>query len=431
MLSAYVQEHFANPRNLGVLEDADAVGLAGIPGQGPFMQMFLRMEGTKIALARFKLESRSFNMIPSRKIWCAAQILFHFTLSVYCMFANQCYNLMCGGSCTTMGSNSAYIVVDLGDLGGGRSEASDMNQASEVVGGSNNHSNAMFHAFYWKQGRMRQLNSGSYAYSTAMSVTEDDTIVGIIISLTDVLPVIWRGNQLHKLPLLPKCYGGTADGVNSSGIVVGTLSRKEPLGQIACMWQAGRAINLPVPKGNLVARARRINASGIIIGDFQVSVASGKAFQFVPRACLWKNGMFVDLMPGQRVLSQANGINDIGTIVGEIEKLPILGNHIHRAFLYKQGKIQILGVLPGDNYSVATAINNVGQIVGRSSNTKSESRTTRAFLWSNGRMVDLNALIQRASGWRLNDAVAINDHGEIAGTGMLHDTLHAFLLKPR
>ncbi len=53
MLSAYVQAHFENPRNLGILEDADAVGLAGISGQGPFMQMYLRMEGEKITQACF------------------------------------------------------------------------------------------------------------------------------------------------------------------------------------------------------------------------------------------------------------------------------------------------------------------------------------------------------------------------------------------
>ncbi len=53
MVSAYVQEHFANPRNIGALEDADAVGLAGVPGQGPFMQMFVRMEGGKVVEAHF------------------------------------------------------------------------------------------------------------------------------------------------------------------------------------------------------------------------------------------------------------------------------------------------------------------------------------------------------------------------------------------
>lgn len=53
MVSAYVQDHFANPRNIGTLENADAIGLAGIPGQGPFLQMFLRMEAGRIAEARF------------------------------------------------------------------------------------------------------------------------------------------------------------------------------------------------------------------------------------------------------------------------------------------------------------------------------------------------------------------------------------------
>ena len=53
MVSAYVQDHFANPRNIGTLVNADAMGLSGIAGQGPFMQMFVRMEFGKIVEARF------------------------------------------------------------------------------------------------------------------------------------------------------------------------------------------------------------------------------------------------------------------------------------------------------------------------------------------------------------------------------------------
>jgi hypothetical protein len=33
------------------------------------------------------------------------------------------------------------------------------------------------------------------------------------------------------------------------------------------------------------------------------------------------------------------------------------------------------------------------------------------------------------SGWELNIAQAINDRGEIAGTGTIHGASHAFLLK--
>ena len=54
MLSQAIQEHFANPRNIGSLPNADVIGYEGIPGQGPYMALFLRMQSETIAEARFE-----------------------------------------------------------------------------------------------------------------------------------------------------------------------------------------------------------------------------------------------------------------------------------------------------------------------------------------------------------------------------------------
>ncbi len=45
-------------------------------------------------------------------------------------------------------------------------------------------------------------------------------------------------------------------------------------------------------------------------------------------------------------------------------------------------------------------------------------------------MVDLNTLIGPASGWILNSANAINDLGQITGTGTFDGVNRAFLLTP-
>ena len=58
--TANALDHFANPRNAGALEGADLVGTAGTPGQGPHVQMFVKLGGagdgnsTTIADIRFK-----------------------------------------------------------------------------------------------------------------------------------------------------------------------------------------------------------------------------------------------------------------------------------------------------------------------------------------------------------------------------------------
>lgn len=52
--SDVLMDHFTYPRNSGALEAPDRVGLAGSPGQGPFMSLHLRLEGRTVAAARFQ-----------------------------------------------------------------------------------------------------------------------------------------------------------------------------------------------------------------------------------------------------------------------------------------------------------------------------------------------------------------------------------------
>ena len=47
-----------------------------------------------------------------------------------------------------------------------------------------------------------------------------------------------------------------------------------------------------------------------------------------------------------------------------------------------------------------------------------------------GSMVDLNTLIDPASGWLLMDARGINDSGQITGFGTIGGQTHAYLLSP-
>lgn len=55
---------------------------------------------------------------------------------------------------------------------------------------------------------------------------------------------------------------------------------------------------------------------------------------------------------------------------------------------------------------------------------------TRAFLWERGKMTDLNTLIPRGSGWKLTEAIDINDRGQIVGMGQFRGVEQAFLITP-
>ena len=52
--SAKVIDHFMNPRNMGELAEADAVGTVGSPACGDMMDIYLKVEDDKIVNASFK-----------------------------------------------------------------------------------------------------------------------------------------------------------------------------------------------------------------------------------------------------------------------------------------------------------------------------------------------------------------------------------------
>src|SRR5262249_58040974 len=89
-----------------------------------------------------------------------------------------------------------------------------------------------------------------------------------------------------------------------------------------------------------------------------------------------------------------------------------------------------LGILPGGTNSSAQGINNLGQIVGYSYTTRLGD--AHAFLWSDATgMLDLNDLLPSDSGWTLQGATAIDDHGDITGYGTNpQGNLSGFILVP-
>ncbi len=98
--------------------------------------------------------------------------------------------------------------------------------------------------------------------------------------------------------------------------------------------------------------------------------------------------------------SKATAINEVGQIVGTSA---LNGDWVSHAFLYQAGQMIDLGPLGGLN-SEAHDINDLGQVVGLSGTFPSGSG---AFLYSDGVMTDLGI-----SG----HPYAINNTGEVAGS---------------
>ena len=122
----------------------------------------------------------------------------------------------------------------------------------------------------------------------------------------------------------------------------------------------------------------------------------------------------------------ANWISDSGLIVGSAD---FPGDQIHHAALWSDGVMTHLGTVGPDPCSRGLAINSKGQIVGGSSDCNT---FLHAYIWEDGGpMIDLNTFVPPGSDLTLTLATFINEHGVIAGNGVLSNgDTHAFVLIP-
>lgn len=108
-------------------------------------------------------------------------------------------------------------------------------------------------------------------------------------------------------------------------------------------------------------------------------------------------------------------INDSGHIVGSIG---LSGTTRHAFVTYNPaGKARDLGVLHGGTNSYANAINDSDDVVGAVA--MSSGVPSRAVIWHNGAIADLNTRVVNLGSYVLKDAKDINDHGWIVGTAFL------------
>jgi MYXO-CTERM domain-containing protein len=298
-----------------------------------------------------------------------------------------------------------YTVAPVGDLGGSASMPFGVNNAGQVVGYAytpTNHTNA-----YLSQ-------NGS-------------------------------ATSLH--PADPRAGNSEAHGINESGAVVGQVSFQNGPTRAAVFSNNG--VQMLGTLGGVNSYGNAINANGQVAGD--ADAASGSRHGFVTDA----NGNLVDIGPlNGGGSSSANAINDLGAVTGYAE---VNGQGDYRAYIYANGSMQTLATL-GGNYAQGYAINNAGMVAGYSflagdvvshaflyangvlldlggfggydgyatgineagdvvGTANNGSSQYHAFLYSGGKLQDLNDLIDSSLGWTLTYAGDINDKGQIAARG--------------
>ena len=208
-----------------------------------------------------------------------------------------------------------------------------------------------------------------------------------------------------------------SSGINDRDQVVGTSYRRTMNCYRGFLWQNGAMIDIGgfLPTGETLPDD--INNAGLIVGS--------SATASYEQPFLYENGTMTQLpiLPGY-VRGAADAISPNGNIAGTCRKDYYFDC---QATAWIGGRTYALGTL-GQSASRALDVNDMGQVVG--SVGQNDSSPVAAFLWQDGTMYDLNTLVLDGSGYVVRQAYAINNAGQIVGTARYNNQTRAVLLTP-
>jgi len=307
---------------------------------------------------------------------------------------------------------SAEPVYTVTVVAGAGSVASDLNNLGQVVGRLDS-GGGTYHGFLYDGSTLADLGTLAGGSSTATGINDSGVVVGNSWTDFSYQAFTYAGGALTPLALPGN---NVAEGINNAGVIVGTAQFLDGDGFYApraVIYDHGVVTNLGLLPGNGEgSSAIAINSAGKVVGTGDVEGPPNRPAD----PFLYADGVMQNLGNFGGIYGVAWSINDHDQIVGSTgaEYIPGSGNlYPYRAFLYDASGLHDLGTLIEDGNSSAFDINNLGQIVG----SAQTSGGFLATLYVDGAVKLLNSLIDPASGWSIVESTAINDLGQIAGTG--------------
>ena len=304
-----------------------------------------------------------------------------------------------------------YRLVALGALGAGGGRPTAINRAGWVAGFAAIRG-GVNHAFLSRDERMRDLGAlPGLPTSMAAGINDAGTVVGLSRGprLSDASDAwVWRQGHFKDLGRTLDSRRSGATAINSSGWVVGWFVTRSGKQQ-GFLWAAGKMRKLPLEiaigvnnRGEVVGMHGEDGA--LVRGGGATAIGLDEKKSFVPSA-----------------------VNDAGEMAGQL-----WGKS--GAYLYSAGHVSRLE-RGGFVASAAHGINNKGDVVGYAILKKPTNGLVvegHGVLWRGDRIIDLNDAVVGRRRWVVEDAVAINDRGQIACSGYLvgRQVSEALLLTP-
>jgi probable HAF family extracellular repeat protein len=254
---------------------------------------------------------------------------------------------------------TAAMVTDLGSIGGPVSSALDINDSGQVVGWARTMTGVQ-HAFLFSNGSMTDIGAGFGPFdNVANGINSSGAVVGTLFgTLGGPVGLLWTGSgpqflmvAVGRIP--PDPTVGLA--INDSGDVCGTFFQPGALspGPIGMVWVNGLA-----QRGAHEGTPVDINSSGFVVGDMARWTPTGLGlFHTVP-------------VPPPASTGYSGGeslaLNDHGYVVGSISLTSGPGSPAERAYLWdgsSPNSVEI-GVLLFGNNSRAEDINELTFVAG-------------------------------------------------------------------
>jgi uncharacterized membrane protein len=259
------------------------------------------------------------------------------------------------------------------------------------------------HAMTWT------ADAGIVVLSTSLVVTARDVNdAGLVVGTISNLPATWFNGAFTQLPGLGTCLQGSARAINESGTVAGALTQSGCPATVVT-WQ-GNAIT-PTVAPPAAKEPVAITERGAIAGW------GATGFDFTTmKGWLLEGSTFTWIdPPSPNVGLQFLGMNDAHEVAGRLVLSVSGSGGTFKPILWKDGAFTDVEVPDGFLGGRVSDINNLGVACGAWDESTSGSTKRRAFVVApNGHAVPLDLLMPPDLGYLVQDAMAINDVGQIA-----------------
>ncbi len=298
--------------------------------------------------------------------------------------------------------------------------------------------------FYTVDGKPTRVKSGEFG-ATFGDINSDGVIVGREVTQRGAdgspigVPAMWVDEQITRLEIPADPNGGTlltgaARSINNDGLIVGDVIFSGADNQYVVVWTDGVASLLPDAYGYPYCQAWGLDESGIIGG----SCWSPDLGSLQP--VVWIDGQpqAIDGPPNTdtsiyAITDTADGgyvmvglTTDSNDVVSEMN-----------AVVYENGNASWLPAMEGFPQCRAFAVSETpeGILVGGACTTSVDEvnlgyANSKAALWLNGELVDLDAATGNDGEWNFMLIRSINESGQMIGLGERNGERRSFLLTP-